>query len=112
MQSEIVTELEAVLLYSSPFILTPFNESSVHIRFSDLVKALRRLMNRLNKNDFGILVHFFLICNWSVQILAKFKSEETAFQRSYRYVATQRANLSVDRIDLNALDLQRREAIL
>ena len=38
------------------------------------------------------------------------KKEETAFQRSCRYMATQRYNLSVVRIDLNALDLQRREA--
>ena len=40
------------------------------------------------------------------------KKEETAFQRSCRYMATQRCNLSVARIDLNALDLQRREAVV
>ena len=38
------------------------------------------------------------------------KIEETAFQRSCRYMATHRYNLSAVRIDLNALDLQRREA--
>ena len=38
------------------------------------------------------------------------KKEETVLQRSCRYVATQRYNLSAVRIDLNALDLQRREA--
>lgn len=43
-------------------------------------------------------------------MLKKAKKEETAFQRSCRYMATQRYNLSVVRIDLNALDLQRREA--
>ena len=41
-----------------------------------------------------------------------YEKEETAFQRSCRYMATQRNNLSVVRIDLNALDLQRREAII
>ena len=40
-----------------------------------------------------------------------YKNEETALQRSCRYMATQRYNLSVVRIDLNALDLQRREAV-
>lgn len=39
------------------------------------------------------------------------KKEETVLQRSCRDMATQRCNLSVVRIDLNALDLQRREAI-
>ena len=38
--------------------------------------------------------------------------EETAFQRSCRNMATQHCNLSVIRIDLNALILQRREAVL
>ena len=38
------------------------------------------------------------------------KREETALQRSCRYMATQHHNLSIARIDLNALILQRREA--
>ena len=38
------------------------------------------------------------------------EKEETAFQRSCRCMATQRYSLSTVRIDLNALDLQRREA--
>ena len=38
------------------------------------------------------------------------EKEETAFQRSCRYMATQHHNRSAVRIDLNALDLQRREA--
>ena len=38
------------------------------------------------------------------------KQEETALQRSCRYMATQHHNLSIARIDLNALILQRREA--
>ena len=41
----------------------------------------------------------------------KKKCEETAFQRSCRNMATQHCNLSVVRIDLNALILQRREAV-
>ena len=36
--------------------------------------------------------------------------EETALQRSCRYMATQHYNLSIARIDLDALILQRREA--
>ena len=38
------------------------------------------------------------------------QKEETVPQRSCRYMATQRYNLSAVRIDLDALDLQRREA--
>ena len=41
----------------------------------------------------------------------KEKCEETAFQRSCRNMATQHCNLSDVRIDLNALILQRREAM-
>ena len=39
------------------------------------------------------------------------KQEETALQSSCRYMATQHHNLSIARIDLNALILQRREAV-
>ena len=38
------------------------------------------------------------------------EKKETVLQRSRRHTATQRYNLSAVRIDLNALDLQRREA--